>query len=67
MTTGVRHHLGARALAWSQRELVEDEAGDQLLAQEDYWTRPRGERGPSLSLWTHGETGSELSTPCHTL
>ena len=36
MTTGVRGLLGARAPAWDQRELVEDEAGDQLLAQEGY-------------------------------
>ena len=36
MTTGARHLLGARAFAENQRESVEDEAGDQLLAQEDY-------------------------------
>ena len=36
MTTGVRHRLGARALAENQYELVKDEAGDQPLAQEDY-------------------------------
>ena len=36
MTSGVRHHLGARALAKNQHEPVEKEAGDQLLAQVDH-------------------------------
>ena len=62
MTSGVRHPLGARALAKNQHEPVEKEAGDQLLAQVDHHVPegPGDEPGRGLADKTAWPQRSEL-------
>ena len=59
MTRGVRHHLGARALAKNQHELVEDEAVvhvSELLPARGGWRHRSSSAAPCPLLLQLGRS-----------